>query len=122
MEPRFELGFSLKEASEMAFIDVADVSDIFIEPPDCGVLSDEDSGDEDGGGLIDNLPGSQLRAPAELKLSDGNRIGRCCEVQENEEMAPLSNAMPRVIMLGKKFEVPIFRRSIGLKATFSQKN
>ncbi|KAG5871555.1 hypothetical protein JTB14_030025 [Gonioctena quinquepunctata] len=52
------------------------------------------------GGLIDNLPGSQLRAPAELKLSDGNRIGGNREVQENGEMAPLSNAMPKVIMSG----------------------
>ncbi|KAG5897594.1 hypothetical protein JTB14_019542 [Gonioctena quinquepunctata] len=80
MEPRFERGFSLKDALDMAYNDDADVSDIFIEPPDYGVLSDEDPRDENGGGLIDNLPGSQLRAP-ELELSDGNRIGGYCEVQ-----------------------------------------
>ena len=36
---------------------------IFIEPND-GCASDEDSADEDDGGLIDDLPGSQLNAPA----------------------------------------------------------
>ena len=41
---------------------------IFIEPSD-GCASDEDSADEDDGGLIDNLPGSQLNAPAEALLS-----------------------------------------------------
>lgn len=87
----------------MVYTDDVNVSDIFIEPPDCGVLSEEDSGDEDGGGLIDNLPGSQLRAPAELKLSDGNRIGGCGEVQENEEMAQLSK---KAIMSGKNFQCP----------------
>ncbi|XP_063925174.1 uncharacterized protein LOC135139034 [Zophobas morio] len=86
MEPNFERGFSLQEALEMAYND--DIDKIFIEPPDNGGITDEnsgdedsgdedsgdedsgyeDSGDEDGGGLIDNLPGSQLRAPAEVRL------------------------------------------------------
>ncbi|KAG5863840.1 hypothetical protein JTB14_017775 [Gonioctena quinquepunctata] len=105
MEPRFERGFSFKEALEMAYNNDADVSDIFIEPPDCGVFSDEYSGDEDGGGLIDNLPGSQLRAPAELKLSDGNRIGGYCEVQENEEMAP-KVIMSAILILTGYNELP----------------
>ena len=46
---------------------------IFIKPND-GCASDEDSADEDDGGLIDNLPRSQLNAPAEALLSDGCRI------------------------------------------------
>ncbi|KAG8285673.1 hypothetical protein J6590_075709 [Homalodisca vitripennis] len=33
------------------------VSDIYMEPPEPNVLSDEDSADEDGGGTIDNLTG-----------------------------------------------------------------
>ncbi|KAJ8935631.1 hypothetical protein NQ314_012715 [Rhamnusium bicolor] len=50
--------------------------EIFIEPPDANiVLTDEDSGDEDGGGTLDNLPGSQLRAEAEIILADNTRIG-----------------------------------------------
>ncbi|KAG5862453.1 hypothetical protein JTB14_021199 [Gonioctena quinquepunctata] len=102
----------------MAFSDDADVSDIFIEPPDCGVLSDENSGDEVGGGLIENLPGSQLRAPAELKLSDSNIIRGYCEVQENEEMAPLSNVMPKVIMSGKNFECPNLQKIDGIGGDF----
>ncbi|KAK9720495.1 hypothetical protein QE152_g22030 [Popillia japonica] len=39
---------------------VYDVDAIYIVPPDAGVLTDQDSGDEDGGGSIDNLPGAQL--------------------------------------------------------------
>ncbi|GBP22951.1 hypothetical protein EVAR_95351_1 [Eumeta japonica] len=35
---------------------------VFIEPPDLAVLSDEDSADEDQGGFINNLTGRQLGA------------------------------------------------------------
>lgn len=66
-------GFSLQEALEIAYAE--DVSEIYIEPPDAGIITDEDSGEEDGGGLIDNLPDSQLRAKAEIKLADDQRIG-----------------------------------------------
>lgn len=89
----------------MAYSDDIDVTDIFIEPPDCGILSDEDSGEEDGGGLIDNLPGSQLRAGAELKFSDGNRIGGCCELQENEDVSPLSEDVSRIMSV-ENFQRP----------------
>lgn len=64
----------MEEALEIAYGDV-NVDEIYIEPPDSGALTDEDSGDEDGGGLIDNLPGSQLRAQAEIKLVNNERIG-----------------------------------------------
>ncbi len=40
------------EAEERANIDK-----IFIEPPDPNIETDEDSAEEDGGGLIDNLTG-----------------------------------------------------------------
>jgi len=39
-----------------------DMDRIYIEPPEATVLTDEDSADEDTGGLIDNLTGRQLRA------------------------------------------------------------
>ncbi|KAH7972000.1 hypothetical protein HPB52_004988 [Rhipicephalus sanguineus] len=38
-----------------------DVSAIYIEPPEAAIYSDEDSADEDSGGLIDNLSSRQLR-------------------------------------------------------------
>ena len=53
----------------------AAVEEIFIAPPAVSVESDEDSGEEDGGGTIDNLSGRQLRAPAVAVLSDGRVIG-----------------------------------------------
>ena len=47
---------------------------VYIEPnDDVGQLTDEDSGDEDDGGLIDNLSGRQLRAPAKAVFPDGRR-------------------------------------------------
>ncbi|XP_050065148.1 piggyBac transposable element-derived protein 3-like [Aphis gossypii] len=42
--------------------------DIFIEPPNPSVDTDEDSGDEDGSGLVDNLSSRQLTANAEIRL------------------------------------------------------
>lgn len=39
-----------------------------IEPPDPAVHSDEDSADEDEGGLINNLTGRQLNAGCEVVL------------------------------------------------------
>ena len=60
------------------------VTDIFIEPPDANVLSDEDSDDEDDGGLIDNLNGRQLRAPAEVVLANGERIGNAGNVDVDD--------------------------------------
>lgn len=49
--------------------DTLDVEQIYIEPPDTSELTDEDSGEEDGGGIVDNLSGSQLRAPAEIQVA-----------------------------------------------------
>ncbi|KAJ8953438.1 hypothetical protein NQ318_023557 [Aromia moschata] len=46
------------------------VDEIFIEPPETNVETDEDSADEDEGGMIHNLTGRQLRAPVEVKLID----------------------------------------------------
>lgn len=43
--------------------DQCDGANIYIEPPDSHVLTDEDSGEEDGGVVIDNLSGNQLLAP-----------------------------------------------------------
>ena len=45
-------------------------ADVFIEPPDDAVLTDEDSGKEDDVGLqhVHHLSRNQLLAPAELQM------------------------------------------------------
>ena len=47
---------------------------VTIVPPDnaCGEVTDEDSGDEDGGGTINNLPGSMLRSEVPILECDDN--------------------------------------------------
>lgn len=42
--------------------------DIYLSPPELDILTDENSGDEDSGGLIDNLNARQLEAVAEVNL------------------------------------------------------
>ncbi|GBM27634.1 hypothetical protein AVEN_49942-1 [Araneus ventricosus] len=44
----------------------SDLDAIYIEPSDSVVVSDEDSEEEDEGGLTDNLSGHQLRAKVEI--------------------------------------------------------
>ena len=43
-------------------------ADVYISPPNDGICSDEDSGDENDG-IVDNLTGNQLRASAEVVAS-----------------------------------------------------
>ena len=45
----------------------------FIEPNDSGMLTDEDSADEDESGLLDNLSSNQLAARAETVFHDEHR-------------------------------------------------
>lgn len=62
----------MQEALEYAYID--DIDEIFVEPPDSNILTDEDSAEEDEGGTLDNLSGRQLRSKVELKLTNNSRI------------------------------------------------
>ena len=48
--------------------------DVFITPPG-GDLTDEDSSDEDGGGMLDNLSSRQLQAEAEVHLKTRQESG-----------------------------------------------
>ena len=48
-------------------------ADIYIEPNDSGMLTDEDSADEDESGLLDNLSSNQLAARAETVFHDEHR-------------------------------------------------
>ncbi|KAJ8931621.1 hypothetical protein NQ314_015441 [Rhamnusium bicolor] len=66
-------GISLQEALDIAY-DEGDVTDVYIEPPESTVLTDEDSADEDGG-VADNLSARQLSAPAEVVFGNKNRLG-----------------------------------------------
>lgn len=43
---------------------------VYIAPPEPAIHSDEDSGDEDGGGTSDNLNARQLTAEAEIRFND----------------------------------------------------
>ncbi|XP_068231970.1 piggyBac transposable element-derived protein 3-like [Palaemon carinicauda] len=55
---------------------------VYIEPTDTGLLTDEDSADEDDSGLIDNLSGRQLTGNAEAVFHDGRRTNEDnCEPQ-----------------------------------------
>ncbi|XP_072401576.1 uncharacterized protein [Diabrotica undecimpunctata] len=68
MDIRFVLGFSVQEALNMVYEDDVKVRNIYVEPPNIGDLTDEDSGEEDGGGFIDNLSRKQLEANVEVQM------------------------------------------------------
>lgn len=75
-------GLTVAEVVELLEADVhldedenVEVQDVFIAPPPANELSDEDSGDEDTGGFLDNLPRNQLMSEAEAVLSNNIRIG-----------------------------------------------
>ena len=61
--------YELEEQEENVRIDK-----MFIEPPEPNVDTDEDSGEEDSGALIDNLSSRQLGAPVEVALTNNKRI------------------------------------------------
>lgn len=67
----------MQEALDLAYEADSDteVAELFIEPPDSHVLTDEDSADEDDGGLAGNLSARQLTAGAEIRLTNSRRIG-----------------------------------------------
>lgn len=65
---------TIAEALEIIEDDDLDLSAIYIEPPQVTENSDEDSGEEDTGGVIDNLTGNQLRSKAEVVLWRENQV------------------------------------------------
>lgn len=66
-------GFTLQEALDIIsgeeVEDGREIKALYIAPPESSVLTDEDSGDEDEGGLVDNLSGKQLLADAEIRYT-----------------------------------------------------
>ncbi|KAG5868026.1 hypothetical protein JTB14_026667 [Gonioctena quinquepunctata] len=75
MDIRFEPGFSLDEALEIIYDNYID-GDIFVKPLAPNVNTDEDSGNECEGRLLDTLIPRQLRANAEIRLINNERIGQ----------------------------------------------
>ena len=68
--------FELREVVDMLEQeDAEEVLKIYTLPPAVNVNSDEDSGEEDGGGFIDSLSRQQLRAPVEAILQNGRLDG-----------------------------------------------
>ncbi|KAL3266848.1 hypothetical protein HHI36_011000 [Cryptolaemus montrouzieri] len=61
---RFERGLTLQAALELAYSE--DVDSIFIEPPEADVLTDEDSGNEDAGGMIIFWPAITSKSRGEI--------------------------------------------------------
>ena len=61
------------------------VEDIFLEPPDVSVDSDADSGEEDGGGSIDNLNRNMLSSAAEVVLREDEGISSDEDTTSKEE-------------------------------------
>lgn len=49
---------------------------LYIEPPEPAIDSDQDSGDEEGGGFINNLTGRQLNAGCEVVLASTSQSPR----------------------------------------------
>ncbi|KAI4465056.1 hypothetical protein MML48_3g00011870 [Holotrichia oblita] len=67
-------GITLEEALHLAYDDNLDVGGIYMEPPEANTLTDKDSGDEDDGGLADNLSRNQLQARAEIIVQNNNDV------------------------------------------------
>lgn len=72
------------------------MSPIYIEPPESNICSDEDSADEDSGGLRQPQYSRPLRAGAEIVLTDGRRTGRCDSDEDEEECEKQSEESPNV--------------------------
>ncbi|KAK5648228.1 hypothetical protein RI129_003120 [Pyrocoelia pectoralis] len=77
------------------------VQSVYIEPPDKRELSDEDSADEDSGGLLDNLSGKQLLANAEIVMDSGRRIGNFDTIRDSD----ISDNVPSTSFIKEKNEV-----------------
>lgn len=106
----FRDGLTLEEALQMAYSDDLDVRNIYIEPPDVNELTDEDSGEEDEGGLVDNLSRNQLKATAQLEivqnesLEDDEPITLDKHEEMQEEFVAGNNREETVIAQAKKID------------------
>ncbi|XP_068203710.1 piggyBac transposable element-derived protein 2-like [Palaemon carinicauda] len=99
---------NLQEILEILDEEEKDPVAIFITPPEVREDSDEDSAEEDEGGLADNLNSNQLRASAEAVFHDGRILGEDDDEVENINQTQYDKPPPAVYLKGKspveKFE------------------
>lgn len=81
----FRRGLTVKEAIDIltGADETLGIEALYITPPEASTLTDEDSGEEDGEGLVDNLSGRQLLADAEIRLSHDFDEGPVSDDPEN---------------------------------------
>lgn len=87
---------TLEEITRILEEDDEDVSATNIEPPEATIYSDEDSADEDSGGLLDNLSSGQLTAGAQTVLADGRRISGCDSDGDEAEYEKQGDKPPNI--------------------------
>lgn len=87
---------TLQEALDIAYAsdNEAEVTDLYIEPPESEVLTDGDSADEDEGGLVDNLSKRQLEAGVEVCFSNNKRLGGPNDVPESSQIEQILTRSP----------------------------
>lgn len=85
--------------------DDLDAANIYIEPPDPNEITDEHSGDEDGG-LADNLCGRQLQASAEIEFTNGQRVGGFSINQEDFNRSIDQESIPNIPFTHKELTFP----------------
>jgi DNA excision repair protein ERCC-6 len=78
--------------------DDVELEEIYIEPPEVAVNSDVDSGNEDGGGTINNLSRNQLLSRAEIRFVGQDPIDDALDFQNQfDEQHLLASSMENVI-------------------------
>lgn len=97
-------------------------ADIYIEPPNPSILTDEDSGDEDDA-VVDNLSRNQLLANAEVHIYGGNNddIVTPPEVDDNNEPNN-SNNIPDSVNSKSQFYFPKQKKSKFIKGDLECNN
>ncbi|KAI5714543.1 hypothetical protein M8J77_001388 [Diaphorina citri] len=92
---------TVQEALDLLFAQEDPVVDtVYIAPPPAAVESDEDSCDEDTGGLADNLNHRQLQAPAEIRLPRRMESADDITIIENLHKTSSSRTWVSVNVLG----------------------
>lgn len=94
----FRRGFTLEEALQMVYEDDLAVDQIFIDPPEPNILTDEESGDEEDDFDINRLPGRQLSARAEIVLHNNQRIGGDIDMDDGANKEDESCTTPRIVL------------------------
>jgi hypothetical protein len=72
-------------------------ADIFLEPPPVDELTDEDSGEEDGGGTIDNLNRHQLAASVDVTITRGGARTRITHEEETDQLSTADGTVSTLV-------------------------